>query len=436
METLKQESENQESCHAGTDVCCSTVARKTSVKHWFLVLVFGVAMFGFGWQEGLQRAVGQSAPTSVPLEKVVLEHTATPSNVTVDFSLFWKVWNLVQEKHIDRANLKADKMLYGAINGMLAATGDPYTNFFDPEENKRFTEVIAGSFQGIGAEMGIKDDVLTIVAPLDDSPAKNAGLQAGDKVLKINGEDASTLTLDEAVAKIRGPKGTSVTLTILRNGESENKDVMVKRDVIQIKSVKFDMKPDGIAWIRISQFGDSTSQEFTDAARQAVAQKAKGIIVDVRSNPGGLLDSSVNIAGYFLAPKSPVVMEENASGSRKTLSASGNAAFARLPIVVLIDEGSASASEILAGALKDDAPDRVTLVGVKSFGKGSVQDLLPVSDTTSLKITIAHWLTPSGKQINKEGIHPDVEVKLTPDDVTAKRDPQLDKALEILKGKL
>jgi carboxyl-terminal processing protease len=411
--------------------------RNLSVKQWFLVLVFGFGMFGFGWQQGLHQSGGRNIPSAVPLNKAVLEDTATPSDVNVDFGLFWKVWNLVRDKHIDKANLKADKMLYGAINGMLSATGDPYTNFFDPEESKKFTETIAGSFQGIGAEMGMKDDALMIIAPLDDSPAQKAGLRAGDRVLKIDGEDIGALSLDEAVAKIRGQKGTTVTLTILRTEASESQDIAVKRDVIQIKSVKFEMKEDGIAWIRISQFGDTTSGEFATAAKQAATQKAKGIIVDVRSNPGGLLDSSVNIAGYFLPAKSPVVLEEDSSGNRKTLTTiSGNAVFSQLPVVVLIDEGSASASEILAGALKDEAPDRVTLVGVKSFGKGSVQDLLPVTNNTSLKITIAHWLTPSGKQINKVGIAPDVEVRLTADDITAKRDTQLNKATDILKGKL
>ena len=408
-----------------------------SVTHWVFILVLAGGMFGLGWQQANRSSShGTLAEAPIPLQKAIIQNTQTPQDVVVDFGLFWKVWNLVREKHIDRVDLDAKKMLYGAINGMLSASGDPYTNFFDPEENKQFTEMIDQTFDGIGAEMGMKERVLIIVAPLDDSPAQKAGLMAGDAVLKIDGVDTSSLTLDEDVARIRGPKGTDVTLTIFRSGDNETKDIVVKRDKIQVKSVKFEMKSDGIAWIRISQFGEQTTTEFATAVKRAMGQNTKAIIVDVRNDPGGLLISAVDIAGYFLPNKSPVVIEENSDGKRETLNSSGNPSFGSLPIVVLIDGGSASASEILAGALKDNASDRVTLVGTKSFGKGSVQERIPVTGDTSVKITVAHWLTPSGKQINKLGITPDIEVSITPDDIANKKDPQLAKAIEILTEKI
>ncbi len=399
---------------------------------WALVAFIAYAV---GFARGGSEISGTTNTESVPADRAVITNITAPKDVTVDFSLFWRIWTLVKEKHIDGAKLDANKMLYGAINGMLGATGDPYTTFFDPEENKQFKEKIAGNFEGIGAELGMKDEILTIVAPLDDMPAQKAGLRAGDRILKIDGEDAAPLTLEAAVAKIRGPKGTSVTLTIFRDGEPDTREVTINRGTIVVKTVKVEYKDNGIAVIRISQFGDTTTDEFAQAAKDVAGKHVRGIVVDLRSNPGGLLDSAVALAGRFVPKGSTVVIEENASGKRSTLSANGSDVFGAVPLVVLIDGGSASASEILAGALKDDRPDDVTLVGTKSFGKGSVQELMPVTSNTSLKITVAHWLTPSGKQINKIGITPDVEVKMTADDITDKKDPQLNRALEILNGK-
>ena len=399
---------------------------------WALIAYIAYAV---GFVHGGSEGLGMTNTNDVPADRAVITNVTAPKDVTVDFSLFWRIWTLVKEKHIDGAKLDANKMLYGAINGMLGATGDPYTTFFDPEENKQFKEKIAGNFEGIGAEMGMKDDTLTIVAPLDDMPAQKAGLRAGDRILKIDGEDAAPLTLEQAVAKIRGPKGTEVKLTIFRDGDADTSEVTVKRDTIVVKTVKVEYKDNNIAVIRISQFGDTTTDEFNQVAKEVAAKHVRGIVIDLRSDPGGLLDSAVALAGSFVPKGNTVVMEEDASGKRDTLSANGNDLFGATPIAILIDGGSASASEILAGALKDDRPNDVTLVGTKSFGKGSVQELMPVTNNTSLKITVAHWLTPSGKQINKIGITPDIEVKLTTDDITNKKDPQLDKALEVLAGK-
>ncbi len=402
---------------------------------FFLVVFLIGGAFWSGYERGREdeRAGSGTIGKLSPEEAIFLNKDS--QDKTIDFSLFWKVWGLLKDKYVDRAALNANELFYGAIDGMLAATGDPYTTFFDPKENKEFQEDISGTFEGIGAEMGIKDEVLTIIAPLEGMPAEKAGLMAGDKVVKINGETTTNLSLEEAVGKIRGKKGTEVTLTIFRSGEEETRDIAVKRDTILVKSVRFEMKEGSIAYVRISRFGEDTEREFNAAVKEIQRNQAKGLIIDLRNDPGGFLETAVNLGSLMLPAGKVVVMEENATGERKELKARGGDVLSRLPTVVLINEGSASASEILAGALRDNR-DNVTLVGKKSFGKGSVQELVPVTKDTSVKITVARWLTPKGSQINNVGIAPDTEVSLSADDVKNKRDPQLDKALEIVKEKL
>lgn len=399
---------------------------------FFLVLFLIAGAYWSGFEQGKEKSASGNDSTQIlsPEDAVFLNKTS--QDKTIDFSLFWKVWGLLEDKYVDKSKLDAHELFYGAIKGMLAATGDPYTTFFDPKENQAFKEDISGTFEGIGAEMGIKDNVLTIIAPLEGMPAAKAGLMAGDKILKVNGENISTLSIEEAVDKIRGPKGTEVTLNIFRSGDEETRDIPVKRDTILVKSVRFEMKSSDIAYIRVSRFGDDTEKEFSDAVKQTLQKKAKGLIVDLRNNPGGFLDSAVNMGSLMLPSGKVVVMEESGTGVRKEMKARGGDVLSEIPTVVLINEGSASASEILAGALKDNRTN-VTLVGKKSFGKGSVQELIPANKETSVKITVARWLTPSGKQIHNVGISPDEEVALSADDVKNQRDPQMDKALEILK---
>lgn len=398
---------------------------------FFFVVFLIVGAFWTGYERGKESLVNGGSEAPLPPEEAIFINKDSKDK-TIDFSLFWKVWSILKDKYVERSSLDANKLFYGAIDGMLSATGDPYTTFFDPEENREFQEDISGTFDGIGAEMGIKDEVLTIIAPLEGTPAEKAGLMAGDKVVKINGETTSGLSLEEAVNRIRGKKGTEVTLTIFRGGEEETRDITVRRDTILVKSVRFEMKEDGIAYVRISRFGEDTEQEFNAAVRDIRSNKAKGLVVDLRNDPGGFLETAVNIGSLMLPKGQVVVMEENAQGERKELKAKGGDVLSGLPTVVLINEGSASASEILAGALRDNR-DNVILVGKKSFGKGSVQELIPLTKDTSVKITVARWLTPKGSQINKVGIAPDTEVSLTTEDVENKRDPQLDKALELLK---
>ncbi len=360
--------------------------------------------------------------------------SGTDAGKRIDFSLFWKVWDLLGQKYVDHENLDAQKLFYGAIKGMLEASGDPYTTFFTPQEQKSFQEDIQGVFEGIGAEMALRDGMITIVAPLEGMPAEAAGVRAGDRVLKVNGESTEALTLEQAVDKIRGPKDTNVTLTLYSEGEETTHDITVRRGTILVKSVRLESKGDGIQLLRVSRFGEDTGKEFEEAIQKVAADTStKGIILDLRNNPGGLLTEAVDLASYFLPAGTVVVQEEDAQANRIQLKSEAHDLAIKSPIIILINQGSASASEILAGALRENK-DNVRIVGETSFGKGSVQELIPVSKDTSVKITVARWLTPKGNQINKVGISPDEKVGLTRDDFNAKRDPQYDKAVEVLKS--
>lgn len=399
-----------------------------------VIILLIVGSFWLGFERGGRSAHNVSADGVVsPRDAKMLNKNA---NNEVDFGLFWKSWNLLQDKYVDKGKLDANEMMYGAIKGMLASTGDPYTTFFDPKENKEFQEEITGSFQGIGAEIGIKDKVLTVVAPLDDSPAQKAGLLAGDKILKIDDTTTMDMDVEKAVSLIRGEKGSEVRLSIFRvDAKEQSQEVTVKRDVINVKSVKTEFKDHDIAYIKVTRFGEDTTDAFAQAMKEAVVKKSKGLVLDLRNNPGGYLDASVSMASLMLPRNTVVVMEENNSGNLKKMYSKGGDIASGIETVVLINEGSASASEILSGALRDNRTN-VTLVGKKSYGKGSVQELVPVTKDTSVKITIAKWLTPNGKQINHEGIAADVEVAMGENDQKENKDAQLEKALEILTEKI
>lgn len=399
---------------------------------FFAVVFLVVASFWLGFSRGQQQ--GESVAQFFPIAGTTIENRTDPNRKEVDFGLFWKVWDLLKEKYVDKAALDAQQLVYGAIRGMVKATGDPYTTFFDPKETKSFSEDLEGSFDGIGAELGIKDDILTVIAPLEDSPAKKAGLMAGDKVLKIGDKVTSDMTIDEAVTLIRGKKGTEVKLTVFSQGGVEPREVTILRDTIQVKSVTVEFKEGNIAHLKINKFGETTDNEFDKIMNQMLANGTKGIVLDLRNNPGGFLDKSVDIASRLLPKGKVVVTEEDYTGKKENLYTTGGDKLSSLPIVVLINEGSASASEILAGALRDNR--QIKLVGQKSFGKGSVQELLSLAGGASIKVTVAKWLTPSGEYIMEKGITPDAEVELTLDDFNNNRDPQFDRALEMLKAEL
>lgn len=393
---------------------------------FFCALIIS-AVFGAGFY------FGKSQIPAVPPAGVINTESGEPTGV--DFSLFWEAWNKLEEKYVDHSKIDYKSMLYGAISGMVNSLNDDYTVFFPPEDTKIFKEDVSGEFSGVGMEIGMRNNTLTVIAPLGGTPAERAGLRAGDKILKINGEDTAGLSVDKAVKLIRGPKGTEVTLTIVRDGWDDVKDFTIIREVIEVPSLKWEIKEDKdgspIAYIKLYQFSEVARSSFNKAGWEIIRSPAKKIILDLRNNPGGYLEVAQDIAGWFLK-KGDLVATEDFGGKEENQEyrAKGPSNFLSYPVVVLINKGSASGSEILAGALRDNR--QILLIGEKSFGKGSVQELENLSEG-SLKITIARWLTPNGSLISGEGLKPDVEVEMTEDDYKEKRDLQLDKAIEILK---
>jgi len=347
----------------------------------------------------------------------------------VSFDLFWDAWDLLKKEYVDKDKLNEKEMFYGAIKGMVEATKDPYTVFMDPKLSQEFAESFSGTFEGIGAEIGIRKDIVTIVAPLPDSPAEKAGLKAGDKIYGINGESTSGFSIEEAVRKIRGPKGSEVKLMISRDGLEKAKEIKIIRDVILIKSVKTELRGDKIFVIKITGFNDDTEALFEQAVNEAVKANPKGIVLDLRNNPGGYLDTAVAVASEWVK-EGIIVTEEFSKDKKNEFKSNGKARLKDYPTVVLVNQGSASASEIVAGALQNSA--NIKLIGMKTFGKGTVQTIEDLKDGSSIKITVAKWLTPKGNYINEKGINPDIEVDLTEDDANKGKDPQTEKALELL----
>ncbi len=334
----------------------------------------------------------------------------------VDFDLFWDAWRVIQSRYVDRP-IGETKLLYGSIAGMVASLGDPFSVFLEPQTTKNFTEELTGKIEGIGAEIGIRDGRLTIVSPLSESPAERAGLKPGDKVWAIDGYSTDSITLDDAVSRIRGPKGSTVVLTITHNGDTEKRDIPIVRDTIRIVSAEWKIidremygipEESKIGYIKISHFNADTGARVRAIVQKALLAQPDGIIVDLRNNPGGFLDQAVEIAGTWIPSGGVVVQEKQADGSIISNLSPGPASLGDIPVVVLINRGSASGSEILAGALQDNG--KAVIVGETSFGKGSVQQIEQLRDGSSIKITVARWLTPDGNQIDQQGIAPDKEV--------------------------
>lgn len=399
---------------------------------------FGQGVRASGSTENIFSSVKNQISSTLTSGTVKGVGSSVPKDISsdVDFELFWDVWNDMK-RHYYKQPIDDKTLFYGALRGLASAVDDPYTTFFEPKDAESFEQDLKGEFSGIGAEIGMKSSQLQVIAPLPDSPAERAGVRAGDYILKINDEDASGLSVEAAVMKIRGEKGTTVKLHLGRimkmekgQDKAEEVDIEIVRDVIVVKSAIMEDKGDGIYLIKIRSFDENVDKTFSGLVDQIAKKNPKGIVIDVRNDPGGYLDRVINILGEWM-PNEDVVLQRKQGEITQRLKASGEGRLKGVPTVVLINGGSASASEILAGALQDSK--NATIVGETSFGKGSVQDYLQYGDGSAVKITISEWLTPKERSINKEGIKPDIQVDMSYEDANANRDPQLDKALELLK---
>jgi carboxyl-terminal processing protease len=395
----------------------------------FFSLSLIVILFGGGYFVGKKAESNTAIPTNV----VNLQDAST----SIDLAPFWKVWNLIDKKFsasTSTQTISNQDRLYGAISGMVDSLKDPYTVFLTPEENKKFEESIQGNFEGVGMEIGIQDDILTVISPLKNTPAQKAGIVAGDKILEIDGVSTNGIKINEAVSKIRGKPGSEIKLKIFRVEQKEPFEVKIIRDVIIIPTIDTEMRKDGIFIISLYNFSANSVDGFRKAIREFYNSKSNKLILDLRGNPGGFLESSVEIAGWFLPVGKIIVKEQFNDKEEKIFRSKGPGMFNKdLKMVVLIDEGSASASEILAGALQQHGV--ATLVGKNTFGKGSVQELVEITPQTSLKVTIAQWLTPNGSSISDGGLVPDFVVENKYEENTKKlsQDLQLEEAIKILK---
>lgn len=421
----------------------SSISRSKLIPLYAALAVFfiGGAFFA-GVSVGVDSipAVDQSA-------SVLNKNGAVP----VDFAPFWKAWNVLSDKFIAASTTKPivhdEERVWGAIQGLADSLGDPYTVFLPPKETRMFYENIEGNFQGVGMEVGMRHDILTVIAPLKGTPAEKAGIQSGDKIIQIDTTSTAHLSIDEAVQRIRGEKGTSVKLKLVREDVDEPIEVTVVRDVIEVPTIETEVKSvhanggkggstsplvGNVYVLRLFSFTGDSTERFRDALRDFSKSGTNKLIIDLRGNPGGFLESAVDIASWFL-PSGKIVVRQEGSKSEedKVWRSKGYDIFTdNLKLVVLVNGGSASASEILAGALSEHGV--ATVVGTQTFGKGSVQELVEITPDTALKVTVARWLTPNGNSISEQGITPDIVVSMSSEDVKAKRDPQLAKAIEIL----
>jgi carboxyl-terminal processing protease len=397
--------------------------KKVSLSLGIIVILFVGYLIGFN--------VGESRTEKRIPDDIANALENKPEDV--DFSTFWKAWNIINEIYVDNDKVLPQDKVWGAIAGLAGSTGDPYTTFFPPKEAEMFEENIRGNFGGVGMEVGMKEDILTVIAPLKDTPAQRAGILAGDNILAIDQKSTAGMTVDEAVGLIRGEVGTKVKLTLVRKGREGTFDIEITRDTIKIPTSETELRSDGIFVIKLFNFSAISPNEFREALRNFLEQGGNDkLILDLRGNPGGFLNAAVDIASWFLPAGKVIVTEDYGKNGEDIVHRSkGYDIFNdNLKFVILVNEGSASASEILAGALKEHG--KAIIVGTDTFGKGSVQELVEITDNTSLKVTVAKWLTPDGNSISDGGVKPDYKVEFTQDDFKKGIDPQLNKAVEIL----
>lgn len=396
--------------------------KHSKAKRWIVGMSFSlvaIAVFMFGvavgngrigstwWQEGGNA----NLPTAL------------------DFSSVEQLYDVLRRKY--DGELNADELINGMLHGLASATGDPYTVYLNAEEAAEFDKQLSGTFSGIGAELGVDDeDNIIIVSPIDGFPAQKAGLRPQDQIIGIDGESTAGSTIFEAVNKIRGPKDTDVTLQIIR-GDKEMEITITREDIV-IPSVDYEVTDDNIGYIQINQFGDDTAELSKKAAEEFAQKGVKGVVLDLRGNPGGLLNAAVDVSSLWLPKGTTVLQQKSGDTVISTETATGGDILNGIPTVVLINEGSASASEIVAGALKDNGV--AELIGVKSYGKGSVQEIHPLEGGAELKVTVARWFRPNGENIDKLGVSPDKEVKMSEEDYEKDRDPQKQEALQFLQN--
>jgi carboxyl-terminal processing protease len=404
-----------------------------------LAFVFACGAFFSGIQIG-QGVHGHGQAASLfsifgfEPEPVVADNSAEQPDLTE----FWEVWDLLEEKFAVSSSsqqLSVEERVQGAINGLVDAYGDPYTVYLPPEDNAAFQEDISGEFSGVGMEVGLREGLVTVIAPLPDTPANKAGVLAGDVIVRIDETSTEGMRIDEAVKLIRGERGTEVVLQIYREGESEFLTIPIVRDTIDIPTVRTELRDEAFI-ISLYSFNAVAERQFQDALREYLQSGREDLIVDVRGNPGGYLRGAVNISSYFLPAGKVVVQEQfNDSEMDDVYRSRGRQVkdFDPQNLVVLVDGGSASAAEILAGALQDH--DTATLIGTRTFGKGSVQELVDLDGGSSLKVTVARWLTPNGVSFSDGGLTPDITINRTAQQIIAGEDPQLQAALDFLAGR-
>lgn len=390
-----------------------------------------------GWQLGVQTQ--QRELSSIQQRLEMLYSGATQSGTVIgnpekeaDIGLLWNVWRLLQAQYIEPDALKTNDMVNGAISGLVESIGDPYTVFMTPVENTDFRDALSGHLQGIGAELEERDNQVVVVSPIKGSPAEKAGLLPEDVIVKVNGEDIADQNLNDVVSKIRGQKGTSVTIAVLREEEDDLIDFTIVRDDITVPSTQYEVKKTdngSIGYLAVYQFGGETMNEVRVILNNVKPNELKGFIIDLRFNGGGYLDGAVDLVSMFMK-EGKVVTVQGREGIGDTQYVSGEPILGDIPLVVLQNQASASASEITAGALQDY--ERATIIGMKSFGKGTVQEVIDLPGGSSLRVTIARWLTPNGRDLGKEGVVPDIVVDRTREDLDAGTDPQLQAALEFL----
>ena len=399
----------------------NTLRKNTSIILLFAGFFFLGIYIGFNYQPAIDKITSISG-----------KETAVVTQA--DFSPFWKTWNAINEKYPDAIKINDQKRVYGAISGLVNSLDDPYSAFFNPEDTKIFEDDISGSFGGIGVEIGMKNKIITVVAPLKDTPGYRAGIKSGDKILKIDQIITSDMTVEKAVSLIRGEKGTTVVLTVFRDEEKEPREIKIVRDIINVPTLDTELRPDGIFVIKLYSFSANSADLFRLALKKFSESNTDRLLLDLRGNPGGYLDIAVDMVSWFLPNGKVVVIEDYGNNAKQKVfrSVGYNVFTDKLKFVILIDGGSASASEIVAGALQDHG--RAKLVGEQSYGKGSVQEVMKITSNTILKITVAKWLTPNGTSISTKGLTPDYKVEYTKNDSASegKKDSQMDKAVELL----